>query len=318
GQARYRMGEKTTLNAGLHAQYFSLSEAFAIEPRLGIRYQVSPKLNFTAGYGLHSQTPALPVFFFRDFNTGTPDANQGLGYLKAHHFVIGGDLAFAPNWRLKTEVYYQSLFDIPVDNFASSFSILNAGADFVFPERGSLVNEGTGNNYGVEVTLEHYFADNWYLMLTASVFESNYEGSDGVERATAFNNQYVTNLLAGREIPFGKDKRHRFTINAKVTGSGGRYYTPVDEAASREAGTDVRNEAIAFSERYADYFRMDLKFGVQLNSKTKKFSQSFFIDFQNLTDNENVFQERYNPATGMVNTVLQSGFFPDFQYRVQF
>lgn len=318
GQARYRVGEKTTLNAGLHAQYFSLSEAFALEPRLGLRYQISPKLNLTAGYGLHSQTPALPVFFFRDVNTGSPDANQGLGYLKAHHFVGGGDLAFAPNWRLKTEVYYQSLFDIPVDNFASTFSILNAGADFVFPERGSLVNDGTGNNYGVEVTLEHYFADNWYLLLTTSLFESNYEGSDGEERPTAFNNQYVANFLAGREIPFGKDKRHRFTINARVTGSGGRYYTPVDEAASREAGTDIRAEALAFSERYADYFRMDLKFGVQLNSQARKFSQSFFIDFQNLTNKENVFQERYNPATGMVNTVYQSGFFPDFQYRVQF
>ncbi len=318
GQARYRLGERTTVNAGLHAQYFSLTEAFALEPRLGLRYKATDKLSLTAGYGLHSQTPALPVFFFRDVTTGSPDANQNLDYLKANHLVIGADLAFAPNWRLKTEVYYQSLFNIPVDNFSSSFSILNAGADFVFPERGSLVSDGTGQNYGVELTLEHYFADNWYLLATASIFDSEYEGSDGVARPTAFNNQYVGNLLAGYELPFGKGKRHRLTINGKITGSGGRYYTPVDVEQSRELNTDIRDESLAFTERYDEYFRIDLKFGVQLNSDKRKFSQSFFIDFQNLTNRENVFQQRYNPVTGMVNTVFQSGFFPDFQYRVQF
>jgi hypothetical protein len=318
GQARYRLGEKTTLNAGLHAQYFSLTEAFALEPRLGLRFKATEKLSLTAGYGLHSQTPALPVFFYRDLTTGAPDANQNLDYMKANHFVVGADLAFAPNWRLKTEVYYQSLFNIPVDNFSSTFSILNAGADFVFPERGSLVNDGTGQNYGVEITLEHYFANNWYLMATASIFDSEYEGSDGVSRPTAFNNQYVGNLLGGWELPFGKGKRHRFTVNGKITGSGGRYYTPVDVELSREFNTDIRDESLAFTERYDDYFRIDLKFGVQLNSATRKFSQSFFIDFQNLTDRENVFQQRYNPVTGMVNTVYQSGFFPDVQYRVQF
>jgi hypothetical protein len=318
GQARYRLGEKTTLNAGFHAQYFSLTEAFALEPRLGLRFKATEKLSLTAGYGLHSQTPALPVFFYRDLTTGAPDANQNLDYMKANHFVVGADLAFAPNWRLKTEVYYQSLFNIPVDNFSSTFSVLNAGADFVFPERGSLVNDGTGQNYGVEITLEHYFANNWYLMATASIFDSEYEGSDGVSRPTAFNNQYVGNLLGGWELPFGKGKRHRFTVNGKITGSGGRYYTPVDVELSREFNTDIRDESLAFTERYDDYFRIDLKFGVQLNSATRKFSQSFFIDFQNLTDRENVFQQRYNPVTGMVNTVYQSGFFPDVQYRVQF
>lgn len=318
GQLRYRLGEKATVNAGLHAQYFSLSDAFALEPRLGFRYQASQKLTLTAGYGRHNQTPALPVFFFRDLTTGSPDANQNLGFLTADHYVVGGDLAFAPNWRLKTEVYYQNLSNIPVDNFSSSFSILNAGADFVFPERGSLVNDGTGTNYGVELTLEHYFANNWYLLFTGSLFESKYSGSDGVERNTAFNNNYVANLLAGREWAFGKQQQHRFTINLKVTGSGGRYYSPVDLEASRELQTDVRDESLAFTERYTDYFRTDLKFGVQLNSATRKFSQSFFIDFQNLTNRENIFQERFNPVTGEVNTVLQSGFFPDFQYRVQF
>ena len=215
-------------------------------------------------------------------------------------------------------MYYQDLRDVPVDNFSSSFSILNAGADFTFPERGSLVNDGRGQNYGAELTIERTFTTNWYVLATGSVFESTYRGSDGVERATAFNNQYVGNLLLGREWPIGRDGRNRLTLNTKITTSGGRYYSPVDLAASREAETDVRDEELAFGARYPGYFRWDLKFGIQLNGKNKKFSQGFFLDLQNLTNRNNVFQERYNTVTGNINTVYQSGFFPDVQYRVQF
>ena len=249
-QARYKLAQRLTANVGLHAQYFDLSEAFALEPRLALTAQATPRVSVTLGYGRHSQTPALPVFFFRDQETGDADANQDLGFLTADHFVLGADYGFAPKWRLKGEVYYQNLSNVPVDAEPSSFSLLNAGADFVFPERGSLVNEGTGRNYGAEVTVEHFFADDWYLLATGSVFESRYTGSDGVERNTAFNNRYVGNVLGGKEWPFGKTRRHRLTVSARVTGSGGRYFSPVDLVASRTFGTDIRNEILAFTERY--------------------------------------------------------------------
>ena len=317
-QLQHRAGERWTVNAGLHLQYFTLNASYATEPRVSLAYRASEALTLTTGYGRHAQVPALPVFFFRDFTTGQPDANRELDFLRANHFVAGAETRIGPNWRVKSEIYYQRLFDVPVDAFPSGFSLLNAGADFVFPERGTLVNEGTGRNYGLELTLDRTFANNWYLLATGSRFESRYTGSDGVERNTAFNNRYVGNVLGGKEWPFGREKRHRLTLNTRVTGSGGRYYTPVDLAASRVAETDIRDESAYFSRRYAGYFRWDLKFGVQWNARNRKFSQSFFVDLQNLTNRENIFQERYNPVTGRVNTAYQSGFFPDLQYRIQF
>ena len=317
-QLQHRAGERWTVNAGLHLQYFTLNASYATEPRVSLAYRASEALTLTTGYGRHAQVPALPVFFFRDFTTGQPDANRELDFLRANHFVAGAETRIGPNWRVKSEIYYQRLFDVPVDAFPSGFSLLNAGADFVFPERGTLVNEGTGRNYGLELTLDRTFANNWYLLATGSRFESRYTGSDGVERNTAFNNRYVGNVLGGKEWPFGREKRHRLTLNTRVTGSGGRYYTPVDLAASRAAETDIRDESAYFSRRYAGYFRWDLKFGVQWNARNRKFSQSFFVDLQNLTNRENIFQERYNPVTGRVNTAYQSGFFPDLQYRIQF
>lgn len=317
-QLRHRLTAGLTINAGLHAQYFDLSEAFGLEPRLGLEYSASDNLTLSAGYGRHNQTPAFPVFFFRDPNSGSSNANSDLGFLTADHLVGGATWLFAPNWRLKTEVYYQWLSNVPVDPFPSSFSLLNAGADFVFPERGSLVNEGTGANYGLELTLERTFSNNWYMLLTGSVFESTYKGSDGIERSTAFNNQYVANLLVGREIPIGKDKRNRLTINTRVTTSGGRPYSPIDLEASIASETDVRNETDAFSLTFDDYFRWDFKIGVQFNSPSRRFSQSFFIDFQNVTNRENVFTRQFNRVTQQEDVLLQAGFFPDIQYRIQF
>jgi hypothetical protein len=77
-------------------------------------------------------------------------------------------------------------------------------------------------------------------------------------------------------------------------------------------------EEMAFSERYDDYFRWDVKFGFRLNGKNSKVSHQFFVDLQNVTNRENIFVERYNPVTDEINDVNQIGFFPDVMYRIQF
>ena len=320
-QGVYRFNDNLSLQAGVHAQYLEINKTSAVEPRATLNWQVHPKHAFSLGYGLHHQMQPLPVFFFTETDPVTGElvrSNESLDFTRSNHFVLGYDWSIAPSWRAKVETYYQAISDVPVQPFASSFSMLNAGADFVFPETGRLVNEGTGTNYGLELTLEKFFSSGYYGLLTASFFDSRYEGSDEIERNTAFNNGYVVNFLAGKEFKIGKDKRNALTFDMRLSNAGGRYYTPVDLEASRAAGVEVLQEGVAFSERFDPYFRLDLKFGYQLNSKRKRLSQQFFIDLQNITNNDNIFDLRYNPETNNVDRVLQSGFFPDIMYRLQF
>ena len=181
------------------------------------------------------------------------------------------------------------------------------------------MNEGTAENYGVELTLEKFFSKGYYILLTGSIYESTYEGSDGIERSTAFNNQYVANLLAGKEWKIGKDKRNALTFDTKITTAQGNPFTPIDlEATRQNAGREVLFEDQAFSQRYDDYFRWDVKFGFRLNGKDKKISHQFFVDFQNVLNRENEFVRRYNSVTDEINSVTQIGFFPDVMYRLQF
>jgi hypothetical protein len=319
-QGQYRFANQWTVHAGLRAQYLDINDTYGLEPRLSVNWGFHPKQSLSLGYGLHHQMQPLPVFFFeQEIAPGISErTNKDLGFTRSHHFVLGYDWRISSDWRAKAEAYYQAIDRAPVERFPSSFSLLNAGADFVFPEAGALINEGTGTNYGFELTLEKFFSKGYYTLFTASIFDSKYQGSDGIERSTAFNNGYVVNLLAGKELKIGKDKRNALTFDMKATNAGGRFFTPLDLEASKLAGREVLRDELAFSERQDSYFRLDFKMGFQLNSKTRRFSQQFFIDLQNITNHQNIFVQRYNPLTNQVNNVYQSGFFPDVLYRVQF
>ncbi len=318
---KYNISEKLTLNAGLHAQQFFLNNSFSLEPRIGLKFELNNKNSFSFGYGLHSQTQPLNVYFLQ---TPNPDGsynydNLELGFTKSHHFVLGYDVQPFKDWRMKIEAYYQYLVNVPVNTYSSSYSMLNTGASFQTDLEDSLANTGTGRNYGIELTVEKFFSRGYYGLLTTSLYQSKYTASDGIERNTAFNGRYVANLLAGKEWKLGKEKRNAITTDIKVTYAGGRYYTPIDLAASQARGREVlKGDEYAYTSTYPDYFRLDFKVGYTLNSRTKKLSQSISLDLQNVTNNKNVFSQSYDGRSKSISTTYQLGFFPNFIYKIQF
>ncbi|WP_317898856.1 TonB-dependent receptor [Aurantibacillus circumpalustris] len=320
-QAKYRFSDRLTLNAGLHTQLLALNNSTSIEPRIGLKYQVSEKHTFSMGYGMHSQMQPTDVYFYRArLADGTYlQTNKDLDFTRSQHFVLGYDVLPVKDWRIKAEIYYQMLSNVPASETPGSFSMLNAGASFLPNDQSYLKNSGTGTNYGAELTIEKFFTKGYYALITATIYESKYKGSDGIERNTAFNGKYVYNVLAGKEFKLGKEKRNIISIGIKMTQAGGRYYTPVDLAASQISQSQVlQGDDYAFTQRNSDFFRFDVKIGFTLNSKRSKLSQSLFFDIQNVTNNKNVFAQRYNPVTNSVNTAYQIGFFPNFGYKIQF
>jgi hypothetical protein len=320
-QAKYNFTDKLILNAGLHAQWLALNNSNSIEPRIGLKYQLNEKNTLSFGYGMHSQMQPTDVYFYRarKADGSYDESNRNLGFTRSQHFVLGYDVLPAKDWRVKLETYYQLLYNVPVTQASSSFSMLNVGASFNPNENGYLQNTGTGTNYGIELTVEKFFSKGYYGLVTGTLYQSKYKGSDGIERNTAFNGSYVYNILMGKEFKIGKEKRNAITVDVKMTQAGGRYYTPVDLEASQAAKQQVlKGDEYAFSERNPDFFRLDVKTGITVNSKKRKLSQSLFFDIQNITNNKNVFAERYNPQTNQINTAYQIGFFPNFVYKVQF
>jgi hypothetical protein len=316
-QGRYKPSDKLTMVAGLHGMHFTFNDKNIVEPRASLTYQPNVKNTLSFSYGLHGQLQPLPVYLFEKQAGGLVDQrNRNLDYSKAHHFVLGYENRFAPSWRIKAEGYYQYLFDVPVETTATGFSLLNAGSDFTFPEKAGLVNSGTGSNIGVELTIEKFLSSGFYLLGSASFFDSKYKGSDGIERNSTFNYGYVVNVLGGREWKMGS--RSALTLDLRLSTIGGRYATPVDLQQSIAQRKEVLDETRYNSEQLDAYLRLDTKFGFRINSKKRKLSQTFYLDLQNVTNRENIFLQRYNPLYSRVGKVNQIGFFPDLLYRIQF
>lgn len=317
--ANYNLGEKLTWNVGMHAQKFFLNNSFSVEPRGGLKYNVSNRSTLSFGYGLHSQLQPINVYFLQTTNKDGSISynNKNLDFTKSHHFVLGYDLQPMQDWRLKAEVYFQRLFNVPVNTFSSSYSMLNTGASFKTDTEDNLTNAGTGKNYGVELTVEKFFSKGYYMLFTSSLYNSKYTASDGLERSTGFNGKYVYNMLVGKEWKIGNDGRNKFILDIKFTNAGGRPYTPIDLSASQTTGREVL-ASDAYSARYTDYFRFDVKAGYTFNSRSKKLSQSFSLDIQNITNHSNVFSYSYDNGNQSLKTTYQLGLFPNFVYKVQF
>jgi hypothetical protein len=314
-QWQHKFSDKLTMNTGLHTQHLLYNKTNAVEPRFGLKYKGNERHTLSFGAGLHSQLQPVIVYFIEEEVNNLPTLpNKNLDFSKSAHFVFGHDFLIGNDIRLKTELYYQHLFNVPVDTFSSAFSMLNEGADFLLPDRTGLINEGTGYNYGVEVTLEKFFSKGYYFLLTSSVFQSKYEGSDGVERNTPFNSNYVFNLLGGKEFNIGKNKTLSF--DTKITYAGGRRYTPIDLQLSQQFNSEVRLYDQSYASQYDPYFRADFKVTFRMNGE--KVAQQFSIDLQNISGQQNVFLHGYNNNSGQIATTYQRGFFPDVQYKIFF
>ena len=315
-QWKHRFNNALTFVGGVHSQWFDLNNSFAVEPRASLKWNIVPRHSLALGYGMHSQIqPVYNYFVLTTTAEGTFETNKKMDFTKSHHAVITYDFTITENLRIRTEGYYQYLYNVPVESQSSSFSVLNTGADFAPSNADSLVNEGTGTNYGVELTLERFFNKGYYFLITASLFDSKYKASDKVERNTAFNTSHVLNVLGGKEFKVGK-KGNVFALNVKSSWVGGRYLTPIDLLATQAAGEAIFEDDKAFSERQNDYFRFDIK--IAFRREMKKSTMEWAIDLQNVSNHKNVFRNSYNPRTGQLVTEYQQGFFPVPYFRWTF
>ncbi len=318
---QWRPAEKFTINTGVHYQDFLLSNTYALEPRFGMRYQLSKKQNISIGYGMHSMMQPTIYYFYETYNPSTDSyyrSNRNLDLTRSHHAILGYDYNFAKSFRLKLETYYQYLYNSPVQtNEQSSFSMINVGNALEgIPLEDSLTNKGTGNNYGVELTIEKFFSKHYYFLVTTSIYDSEYKGSNGVTHKTSYDGGYVFNALAGYELTLGKNKNRSLSIDLKYTQAGGNRYTPIDIEKSKLANKAIYIDDEAYSQRYKDYSRFDIKLSYKTNRK--KTSQILFITVENIFNTQNILRESYNTDTQSIQKEYQLGLFPYGGYRIEF
>ncbi|MCB0397577.1 MAG: TonB-dependent receptor [Flavobacteriales bacterium] len=313
----FRMNTKLTLNSGIHYTRLMMNDQQSLEPRLGMKWQFHPRQSFNAGFGVHSRVEDPSIYLAQTELTGGVIAqpNKNLGFAKARHYVVGYENRLTENLNLKTELYYQDLFNVPVLNRPDSYvSSLNSTGGYTTD---SLINSGTGKNYGVEITLERYYANQFYFLATASLYQSKYTATDKIERNTMFNSNFATNWLGGKEWNVGKNgKNNAIGISGKVVWAGGRRQTPILLEESIAAGYTVRDESRVFAERAPDYYRFDFQFTFRRNRP--KTTGTWKLDIQNVTNHENLWSYYYDDRTQSIRESKQLGLLPVLSYKFEF
>ncbi|MFO7828743.1 MAG: TonB-dependent receptor [Bacteroidales bacterium] len=313
-QGKYLLTRNFTITAGANSSWFQMSDEIKVEPRLSASWQAHPKHRFSLGYGNHSQTEPLFVYFvtLEDNLTGEKyQPNKDLKRSGAHHFVIGYDWSPTRNYHLKIEPYYQALYDVPVVD-GTPYSMINFRSDWLFDKE--LVNKGTGTNMGVDITLERYLKDGYYYISTLSIYDSKYTGGDGIERKTRYDGGYIFNILGGKEWTI--KNKNLLGMNLKFSFLGPHWHHPVDLDASHLAGDIIYDDTQPFNDRYSKLESItDLTLTYRINKE--KYASIWAVQIKNIFGKQ--YQgKNYNLETQQIENEFFSSPIPFLSYKIKF
>jgi hypothetical protein len=314
---KYQISPRIESYLGLHALVFLFNNSKSLEPRGGIKFTINDKNDIAYGFGLHSQTQPKVVYFVQTqkSNNQVVLTNKNLNLTRSIHNTLGYNYLINKNLRLKVEAYYQYLFDVPIRTPQPEYSSINFGTEYYIERKDSLTNDGSGQNYGLEFTLERYLHQNFFYLFTASLFESNYTSADNHKRNTAYNGKFAINMLGGYELTFPK-KYVSLIFGLKLTYAGGSPYVPFDPVKTVENGRAEYDWSQAYQVYREDYKRASLRLGVRRNFKTVSMETTF--DFQYRTNYTSIYLERIDVTTGEIIDTNKMGFYPMINMRISF
>jgi len=315
-QWKWYFSPSMTLNTGIHDQFLTLNNSNSIEPRASVTWNITPVHSLNLGVGMHSQMQPTAIYFseFTDEAGNILYRNKNLDFTKSTHYIISYDHQISENIRFKSEIYLQKLYDIPLGTQNPYYSLINFGYDDDIFSHEIFVNKGKGENYGVEFTFERFFHKNYYYLITTSLYNSTFTDSYNYKRETRYNCNYAWNVLAGKEIKLSENNLLGFS--ATVVNIGGQRYTPIDIEESAGAGRTVYIDSLPFSEKYPDFFKIDIR--IRFRNNNKKFSQEIALEMANILNKKNIENQYFDFETRQIKYYYLLGRIPVAFYRIEF
>ncbi len=145
---KHSFNDKINIVSGLHNMNVLLNHKSTLEPRIAINWKLNNISSIHAGYGKHSTMESVHNYFTKveQQDGSVIEPNKNLGLLKADHYVLGYDNFFTEYLKASVEIYYQNLYNLPVENNDTSYyATINEGFDYRYVP---LVNKGTGKITG--------------------------------------------------------------------------------------------------------------------------------------------------------------------------
>lgn len=306
---RWSVTDRLTAELGMGYAVYTFNNTAAAEPRAALGWRMHKNRRIVLSAGQRSMLPWHHIMnvYFLDRPWG-----QEVGLWRSQDIVLGYDHPIKERMNVHMEVYHQRLENVPVVPAELHFPTAEEGGPLVnaWDEIAiiPLVNGGSANNTGVELTLDHRFAKAFFYQLNGTWYDSRY-GDDN--EPSRWNGQYVVNALAGREWTKDREGKVRtWGLSGRISSAGGLRYTPIA----------VRNGlpmmGTPWSAQNAATFRLDLR--VYLKTDREGRTGMWALDLQNATNARNEAFRYYDQRKGEVVTKYQLGLIPNLSYRIEF
>lgn len=278
--SKYFWAEKLLVSGGIRTDMNTFTTTGTnplktLSPRLSFSYAFNPEWNISASAGSYYKLAPYTALGFR--NNAGELANKDLDYIRAIHYTIGTQYVPRDDFRFTLEAFYKDYGQYPV-SIANGISMANIGTDFSAIGNEAYSSTGKGRVYGLEAYAQQKLIKNLFYVVSATVYKSEFSGSDGVFRPSTWDYGFIFSSTLGYKF------KRNWDIGAKYRVAGGQPYTPFDIAKSTAGylttGIGVYDYSRLNSERLPVFQQLDLRIDKKFNFK--KTSLNIFLDFQNV------------------------------------
>jgi len=189
--------------------------------------------------------------------------------------------------------------------------------DFDYGFEGNiLVNDGTGFNRGIELTLDKLFSNGYSFLVTGTLYESKYRNYMGKELHTKYDGSFAGSGMFMKEFTVGPGGRNVLGLSTRILWTGGFRELPIDLDASIDAGREIKLWDYGFTEKMDNYFRIDLM--VYFRRNRLRYTGEWKLEVINLTDKKNMLSYYYENSSQSIMVDYQNPLIPIITYRIQF
>lgn len=305
-----------TSEVGLHAMISQVKRDNAkvsalVEPRASLRWLAAADKQVSVSYGLHSQLQT-PNVYSSTYGMTYIAQNFDLKPTRSHQITLGYQQFFKKGSSLKIEAYWQHQFDVPVGtDERDNYSAVNLIED---RPAGRLYNEGTARNYGLEASFQKFLTDNFYMLVSGSLYKATYVDYLGLRHDSRFDGGHTFSLTTGKE--FKASRGGLWGVNAKVLWLGGFRDKAIDAEYSAYLNQNIYVYQSAYTVKMKDYFRPDLR--IYWKKGRAKYSRTLALDLQNVSGTKNEAYRYFDTRQKRVVVQHQLGLIPVVSYRVEF
>lgn len=274
-QVKYSITDLLSLQTGIRAQYWQLSEYLTIDPRISLRYYLTDKVKLIAAWGIYHQNLRLitqPEFSVID--TWLP-TDKSLDPLKSTHYIFSIETEPIPNYDLNFDVYYKDFKNITEYN---QYVISGSNTAELF---------FTGNAYalGAEIFLQKKYGKlTGWVGYALGFIRATYDSiNNGKEFTPKYDRTHDFKVVAQYEI------NKKFSVGANFTFQSGQSYTgATSRLQTTLPGQEIGRGKIVPSQRYG----LRLPPSHQLNINASYKFEWLNLDWVALLDIYNVYNRR--------------------------